>query len=100
MKADDKNYILVKKSWYFLQVFALGITMLSGIVYAVKKDDLTFNSQAEKNEVMSHVHPSDQSIKIHLSAEDRYRLAKIETIQLDVLKELIKLNEKMDNNGN
>ena len=94
---DKKDYILVKKTWWFLQVFALGLTILGGIVYAVRKDGLTFDTQSEKQDVMNHINPSDQSIKIHLSRQDRERLVRIEVIQSDVLKELIKINEKLDN---
>ena len=95
-KLESGKYLLISKNRLALQNWGLILAILSGLIYGVRKDGLTFDSPSQKQNILSHVTPSNGSIQIHLTTEDRYKLAKFETIQQDVLIELQKLNDKVD----
>lgn len=96
-KIDSAKWVLMPRWRVLIQNWTIIIAIMTAFVYGVRKDGLTFDSPEQKRDVINHIDPRPDAIKIHLTQGDRDRLIRFETRQDAVLEELMKINKKLDN---
>lgn len=108
-KLDSHKYVLVPRWKHLVMWWTIILTLLSAIVYVVKKDELTFDDHQQKQRVLSRFekppvitesqrdrlieHMTDENV--HMSNEEKRRLIIMEQVQIKVQENQVKIGQDL-----
>jgi len=108
-KLESHKYVLVPRWKHLVMWWTIILTILSAMVYVIKKDELTFDSHQQKQRFLSRFeaapvltesqrdrildHMVDENV--HMSNEEKRRLIIMEQVQIKVQENQVKIGQDL-----